>query len=132
MKQSFLPGFALMLTFGTVIAFTGCDSAIGPAADTAALNTSRTVTTGASASGDLSAVTVSGPLAVVDGAYAVLYQGNPWFVKGLSRLVAPAELTEGVTVTVTGEASPILDKDPEGNSLFWGYYLKAETLSVNS
>ena len=121
-----------MLTFGTVITLTGCDSAIGPTADTAALNTSRAVTADTNASSDLLTVTVSGPLAIVDGAYAVLYQGNPWFVKGLSRLPAPAELAEGVTVTITGEASPILDQDAEGNSLFWGYYLKAETLSINS
>jgi hypothetical protein len=37
-----------------------------------------------------------------------------------------------VSVTVTGEASPILDQDAEGNSLFFGYYLKAETLSISS
>jgi hypothetical protein len=130
MKRNFLPGFALMLTFGTVIALTGCGSAISPTP--LALTTGRAITANAAISGDLSAVTITGPLAVIDGAYAVLYQGNPWFVKGLSRLAVPTELAEGVTVTVTGEASPILDQDAEGNSLFLGYYLKAETLAVNS
>jgi hypothetical protein len=119
MKRSFLPDFALMLLFGTVIALTGCGSAISPAADTAALNTGRAITADAGTSGDLSAVTITGPLVVVDGAYAVLYQGNPWFVKGLSRLAVPAELAEGVTVTIMGEASPILDQDAGRLPIFW-------------
>ena len=130
MKRNFLPGFVLLLTFATVIAFTGCSSAIGPAVDTAVLDTARAAIVSDTA--DLEAVAIIGPLAVVDGAYAVLYQGNPWFVKGLSRLAAPAELVEGVIVTITGEASPVLDRDAEGNSLFWGYYLKAETFSISS
>ena len=104
-----------MLAFA-VIAFTGCDSAITPAVDTAGLNSSRSATT----SGDLSAVTVSGPLAVIDGEYAVLYQGNPWYIKDLAN----PDFTEGSNLTVAGEAAPILDRDDEGNSLFYGYYLQ--------
>jgi hypothetical protein len=129
MKRNFLAGFTLLLTFGTVIVFTGCDSAIHPVAEAVALDTARAAIV--SDTVDFKAITITGPLAVVDGSHAVLYQGNPWFVKSLSRLAAPAKLTEGAIVTITGESSPILDQDSEGNSLFWGYYLKAETLSVN-
>ena len=120
MKRSLLP--ALTLAFAA-IAFTGCDNAITPAVDTAGLNASRNAAT----SGDLSAVTVSGPLAVIDGAYAVLYQGNPWYIQGLAN----PDFTEGSNLTVAGVAAPILDRDAEGNSLFYGYYLKVETVSVS-
>jgi hypothetical protein len=64
-------------------------------------------------------VTITGPLAVVDGEYAVLYQGNPWYIQGFTNL----DIAESPSLTVTGEASPILDRDDEGNSLFYGYYL---------
>jgi hypothetical protein len=84
-------------------------------ADTAALNTGRTAAV---------PVTVTGPLVVIEGEYAVPYQGNPWYIKGLSGIA------EGAAVTITGEASPILDRDAEGNSLFFGYYLQAETVTV--
>jgi hypothetical protein len=119
-----LPGFALILAFGMVIAFTGCDNAAGPGGETAG-------------SGALETLTISGPLALVEGAgdlrksFAVLYQGNLWFVEGMSRFAASSELTEGAIVTVTGCAAPILDRDAEGNSLFLAYYLKAESLSVS-
>jgi hypothetical protein len=113
MKRSLLP--VLTLAFAA-IAFIGCDSAIAPAVDTAGLNTSRSAAT----SGGLSAVTVSGPLAVIDGEYAVLYQGNPWYIKGLAN----PDFTEGSNLTVAGVVAPILDRDNEGNSLFYGYYLQ--------
>ena len=106
---------ALTLAFAA-IAFTGCDSAIAPAADAAGLNAGRS----AIISGDLSAVTVSGPLAVIDGEYAVLYHGNPWYIKGLAN----PDFTEGSNLTVAGVAAPILDRDDEGNSLFYGYCLQ--------
>jgi hypothetical protein len=121
MKCGFLLG--LLLTFCIVITFTGCDSAIGPTAETGALNTSRAAT----GSGDLEAVTIIGPLAVIDGTFAVLYQGSPWYVKDVNRL--GIDLAEGETVAIIGKAAPILDRDNEGNSLFFGYYLQAENIS---
>ena len=63
MKRSLLPALAF-----AAIAFTGCGSAITSAVDTAGLNASRSAAT----SGGLSAVTVSGPLAVIDGAYKAM------------------------------------------------------------
>jgi hypothetical protein len=127
MKTSIM-GIGLILSLLAAIAFAGCDSAIGPTAETAALNIGRAAVLD---SGDLEAVTITGPLAVVGGAYAVLYQGSPWYVKGLSHLTDTPELTEGATVTVTGEAAPILDRDGEENSLFFGYYLQAENITAN-
>jgi hypothetical protein len=135
MKRNFLLAFVLLLPFGAIITFTGCDNAMGYAAETAALDTARAAAV-SDAAADLGVLTITGPLAVIDGpedlhrSFAVLYQGNPWFIKGLSRLRAPAELAEGAIVTVAGKASPILGRDGEGNSLFWGYCLEAEVLSV--
>jgi hypothetical protein len=125
MKRSFI--LAMTLTLFAAIAFIGCDSAVVPIADTAALNVSRTVTTDTIS--DLEAVTITGPLAIVDGQYAILYQGSAYYVKGLSRLGFSEALTEGTTLTIEGEAAPILDWDDEGNSLFFGYYLKAFAVS---
>lgn len=119
-------GLVLLALFAA-LAFIGCDNAITPAQD-AALNTGRAAAVlDTTAPDDTTAVTISGTVAVIDGAYAVLYQGNAYHVKGLSRL--SVDLAEGADVTVTGEAAPILDKDAEGNSLFWGYYLKAESVN---
>jgi hypothetical protein len=130
MKRSFI--LALVLMTATIIGFSGCDSAIGPGVETAVLNNARAAAVlNANGPGTLEAVTITGPLAVVDGAYAVLYQGSPWYVNNLSRLADTPELTEGATATVMGERSPILDQDSEGNSLFLGYYLTVENLSVN-
>jgi hypothetical protein len=130
MKQSFILPLAFMLVFCTVIALTGCDSAISNAADAAVLHSKRSaLLQNASGSGDLETVTITGSIAVVDGAFAVLYQGNPWYVKGVSPLgVDPAE---GEPITITGKAAPILDRDNEGNSLSFGYYLQAENISAN-
>jgi hypothetical protein len=127
MKHGFLLG--LLLTFSIVVTFTGCDSAIGPTAETATLNASRTAILDTAGSGDLETVTIIGPLAVVDGAFAVLYQGSPWYIKGVSRL--GIDLNGGETVAITGKAAPVLDRDSEGNSLFFGYYLQAENIIVN-
>jgi hypothetical protein len=128
MKRNFIPVLPLMIA--AIIGFSGCDSAIGPTAATAR-NTSRAAALDAARSGELEAVTVTGPLAVVDGEFAVLYQGSTWYIKGLSLLADTPELAEGVTLTVTGEAAPVLDRDTEGNSLFFGYYLTVENLSIN-
>lgn len=132
MKTSTM-GFGLfMLALCAAVAFIGCDNAMTGAADTAALDTGRAAAIfDAAASDDTTAVTVSGTVAVIDGAYAVLYQGNAYHVKGLTRLAGSPELAEGAEVTITGKAAPILDRDAEGNSLFYGYYLKAETIAVN-
>jgi hypothetical protein len=108
MKRSFIWAAALALSLCAAIALTGCESAIDPTAD--ALNVGRAAA---------APVTITGPLAVVDGEYAVLYQGNPWYIKGLAN----PDIAEGSNLTVTGEASPILDRDDEDNSLFYGYYL---------
>jgi hypothetical protein len=130
MKRSFRLPLAFMLVFCTVIAVTGCDSAIINTADTAALYVNRSaLLQNVSGSGDLETITITGPIVVVDGAFAVLYQGSPWYVKGVSRL--GLGLAEGEPVTITGKAAPILDRDNEGNSLFFGYYLQAENISVN-
>jgi hypothetical protein len=130
MKRSFILPLAFMLAFCTVIAVAGCDNAITNAANTATPDTNRAVLLqDVSGSSDLETATITGPIAVVDGAFAVLYQGSPWYVKGMSRF--GVDLTEGETVVITGEATPILDRDNEGNSLFFGYYLQAESISVN-
>jgi hypothetical protein len=126
MKQSFILPLAFMLVFCTVIAITGCDSTITNTADAAVLHANRSalLQTG-SDSNDLETVTITGSVVVVDGAFAVLYQGNPWYVKGVSHFgVVPA-------ITITGKAAPILDRDSEGNSLFFGYYLQAENITAN-
>jgi hypothetical protein len=130
MKRSFILPLAFMLAFCTAIAVTGCDSAITNAANTTTPDTNRAaLLQNISGSSDLETVTITGPIAVVDGAFAVLYQGSPWNIKGMSRL--GLDLTEGETVTITGKAAPILDRDSEGNALFFGYYLQAENINVN-
>jgi hypothetical protein len=100
------------------------------AADTATPHTNRAaLLQNVSGSSDLETVTITGPIVNGDGAFAVLYQGNPWYVKGVSPLgVDPAE---GEPATITGKAAPILDRDSEGNSLFFGYYLQAENITAN-
>lgn len=120
MKHNSIP--ALVLTIAAITGFSGCDSAVGPTAEGAAMNTGRTVTAPAPADpGGLETVTVTGPLAVIDGAFAVLYQGNPYYIKDS----VIADLAEGTIVTVVGERTLILDRDAGGNSLFWGYYLES-------
>jgi hypothetical protein len=108
MKRSFIRAAAFVLSLCAAIVLTGCESAINPTAD--ALNTGRAAAV---------PVTISGPLAVLEGEYAVLYQGNPWYIKGPAK----ANIAEGSSLRVAGGALPILDRDEEGNSLFYGYYL---------
>jgi hypothetical protein len=127
MKRSFI--LAMTLTLFAAIAFIGCDSTVAPIADTAALNVSRAVTTDTAS--DLKAVTITGPLAIVDGQYAVLYQGSAYYVKGLSRLGFNTDTAEGTALRIEGEAAPILDRDAADNSLFLGYYLQARAVTVN-
>jgi hypothetical protein len=130
MKRSFILPLAFMLVFCTVITVTGCDNAITNAADTADLHTNRgALFQNVSDSNDLETITITGPIAVVDGAFAVLYQGSPWYVKGVRRL--GVDLAEGEPATITGKVAPILDRDNEGNSLFFDYYLQAENITVN-
>jgi hypothetical protein len=123
MRRSFILTFPLMLLV-SVIAFTGCENGLSSAAGTAALNTGRATadTTGP----EFPAAIISGTLTVVDGVPMVQYQGNNYYVKG--SLALPGE---GTALTITGEAVPILDRDAEDNSLFFGYYLKAEKVTVN-
>ncbi|MDR3115672.1 MAG: hypothetical protein LBU25_09155 [Treponema sp.] len=116
MKGSFIP--ALLLSFCTAITFTGCDGAIAPTADIAPLNPSGP--------GEGSAAAISGTLTLVEGTPVVQDQGNNYYIKG--SLPMPGE---GTALTVTGEAAPILGRDAEGNSLFFGYSLKAETVTLN-
>jgi hypothetical protein len=114
MKRSFLLPPALLLTFCAIIALIGCESAIDSTTEADALNVAVPAT-------------VSGSLAVIDGEFAVLYQGSAWYVQGLAN----PGFAEGTALMITGEAVPILTKDAEGNSLFFGYYLQAETVTAN-
>jgi hypothetical protein len=129
MKRNFIPVVVLIGALMAGLTFTGCDSAIDPAVAPTALKAAGAVTTGGA--GDPSAVTITGPLAVVAGRFALLHQGNVYYVTGLSPLVSPSEITEGMGLTITGEAAPILDRDGSGNSLFFGYSLKAATATIN-
>ncbi|MHB9292099.1 hypothetical protein Holit_01187 [Hollandina sp. SP2] len=106
----------LMLSFWASLAFIGCESSLGPAAEATGLDTDRAA-----------GVRISGPLEVMDRGYAVLYQGSPWYIDGLSD----SDLVPGSTLTVTGEARPLLGQDEAGNSLFYGYYLYADAGRVN-
>ena len=122
MKRSFVP--VLMLALCAAIALIGCESAIDPATETAALNTGRSA---AADSADIEpiAVSVTGPVVVIDGKAAVAYQGIPYYVNG------GGPLTEGSTVTVSGDAAPIIEWDAAGNSLFYGYSVKEAKVTVS-
>jgi hypothetical protein len=52
-------------------------------------------------------------------------------MKGLSRITASSESVESSSITVTGGATPIFDRDAEGNTLFWDYYLNAKSVTLN-
>jgi hypothetical protein len=118
MKQRFILALSLVLSFCAAIAFTGCETDLGTTADTIAFNTRRTAA---------DPVRVTGALAIIDGKPAVLYQGNVYFITGW----VPSAITGSASLTVTGETVPLLDRDDAGNSLFLGYSLHAETVTVN-
>jgi hypothetical protein len=120
MKRSFMPALALMLALCTAIALTGCESAVSPA-NAGNLNVSRSVAADAV---EPVAVSVSGPVVVIDGKAAVAYQGIPYYVNG-------GDLTEGAVVTVSGSATPVIEWDAEGNFLFYGYSIKDVKVTVN-
>jgi hypothetical protein len=120
MKRNLLPALTLILS----ITFTGCGNGLSPeAAARAAVDSTG--------SQGPAATTVSGPLAIIDGAFAVLYQGNVYHIKGLGDFASDIDIAEGTDLIIKGETAPILDRDTEGNSLFYGYYLQAEKVSLN-
>jgi hypothetical protein len=123
MKQSLLPALTLVLSI--TITFTGCGNGLSPEAGAARAAVDN------AGSQSPAAATVSGPLAIIDGAFTVLYQGNVYHIKGLGDLASDIDIAEGADLTIKGETVPILDRDTGGNSLFYGYYLQAEQVSLN-
>lgn len=123
MKRSFMPALALMLAFFAVIVLSGCEgiSPADTAVDVAGLNVSRSVAADAV---EPITVSVTGPVAVIDGKAAVAYQGIPYYVNG-------GDLTEGTTVTVSGNATPIIEWDVADNFLFYGYSIKDAEVTIN-
>ena len=124
MKRSFMPALALMFAFFAVIVLSGCEG-INPAdtaaADVAGLNVSRSVAADAV---EPITVSVTGSVVVIDGKTAVAYQGIPYYVNG-------SDLTEGTTVTVSGNATPIIEWDVADNFLFYGYSIKDAEVTIN-
>ena len=128
MKRSFVPAIAPVLSLACALSFSGCEG-ISPsdaAFDAAGLSVSKPV----AASAEPVAVSVTGLVVAVDGspagagATALAYQGIPYYVNG-------AALTEGETVTVSGEAAPIIEWDAAGNSLFYGYSVTEAKVTVS-
>jgi hypothetical protein len=79
------------------------------------------------AGSDLTAVTISGILVVINGQLAVQDGSNTYFVKGLSRLMRSVSgLVVGAKVTLEGYASLIRD---DGAAI--GHYFNARKLTFN-
>jgi hypothetical protein len=73
---------------------------------------------------DLSTVTISGVLAIVNGSLVVQDGSNTYNIKMLSRLIRTVPgLVIGARVTLTGDTSKIMD----GGSIT-GHYFKAKSL----
>jgi hypothetical protein len=109
---------ALALVAASISA--GCDSGLFQKAG--AMNAAGAAT-GAAGPGEFAVI--SGILTLVDDAPAVQHQGNNYYIK-----TAPALPGEGTALTITGEAAPILGQDAGGDSLFFGYSLTAEKVSL--
>jgi hypothetical protein len=76
---------------------------------------------------DLSTVTISGVLAIINGSLSVQDGSNVYHVKSLSRLMRTVPgLVIGAKVTLTGDSSRIMD-----DGAVTGHYFKVKSLTFN-
>jgi hypothetical protein len=76
---------------------------------------------------DLSTVTISGALAIVNGSLVVQDGSNTYNIKMISRLMRTVPgLVIGARVTLTGDTSKIMD-----DGSITGHYFKAKSLTFN-
>jgi hypothetical protein len=76
---------------------------------------------------DLSTVTISGVLAIVNGSLVVQDGSNTYNIKMISRLMrAVPGLVIGARVSLTGDTSKIMD-----DGSITGHYFKAKSLTFN-
>lgn len=76
---------------------------------------------------DLSTVTISGVLAIINGSLVVQDGSNTYHIKMISRLMRTVPgLVIGAKVSLTGDASKIMD-----DGSITGHYFKVKSLTFN-